>query len=145
MSRVLPDGTLPGVRGKLPSGIPKSFCGSRKVCGSEKIVSLVQNTSDNMQGTDRGFFVEMILLYIIVSIIGIIINFLVIIAYGRSYISLALYILTTLLYIPLFFYFYRKREYNRIRQIVTFTIVFTVAYIVIEGFVAGYSIATARR
>jgi hypothetical protein len=86
------------------------------------------------------FLIEMLFIYLIVSLIGIIINYLVIITYGQNYTRLAVYILTTLLYIPILFYFYHRGEYKRIQQAVSLTVLVTIIYILMEGIIAFYSI-----
>ena len=79
---------------------------------------------------------KFIIVYIAISIIWIILSLLIIITFNRSFFWLVVYVITTIIYIPLALYYIRHGETYRVRQAIIFSIALLILYIFVESIIA---------
>ena len=79
---------------------------------------------------------SLIIVYLLVSIVMLIVSIIVDIMFNQSFIWIAFFLLSTFIYIPIIIYYYESGNVRRAGQIVGFTILYGIAYIVIQAIFA---------
>lgn len=86
---------------------------------------------------------HLIIIYLILSIIWLIVGAIIAIAYRTRLIWIAVFVLMTLLYIPIALYFARSGDIHRVDQAVEFTVVTTLIYLTAEAVFAAIFLCSA--
>jgi len=88
---------------------------------------------------------HLIIIYLILSIIWLIVSAIIAVAYKTRLIWIAVFVLMTLLYIPLALHFSRIGDIRRVDQAVELTLVTTMIYLLVEAVLAVVFLASASR
>lgn len=88
---------------------------------------------------------HLIIIYLILSIVWLIVGAIIAIAYKARLIWIGIFVLMTLLYIPMALYFSRIGETRRVDQAVELTLVATIIYLLAEAALAVAFLISATR
>lgn len=81
-------------------------------------------------------FWEVVIMYMIISIIWLCITVIIAIGYGTGFWGIIIFIILTFLYIPIIYYYMSRQQYERANQITLFTIVGLLVYLVVQALFA---------
>lgn len=79
---------------------------------------------------------EIVAIYLIISILWLIVTAIVAVGYKKSVLGIVIFIIWTLIYIPLAYYYISKGNYKRVEDLTIITILGLIIYLVIEAILA---------
>jgi hypothetical protein len=74
-----------------------------------------------------------IILYLILSVIWLIVTIFSDLIFGGDFSSFLFYVIFTIIYIPIAYYYVRHNEIMRLRESLLFTIIVLIIFVVIQG------------
>ncbi len=81
-------------------------------------------------------FWEVVLMYMIISIIWLCITVIIAIGYGTGFWGIVIFIILTFVYIPIIYYYMSREQYERANQITLYTIIGLLVYLVVQAILA---------